>query len=121
VDYVNRFRTAAADQKQVSASALKEGKVDILIGTHRSGEQGRGMYKDLGLLIVDEEQKFGVSREGQVEAPCARRRGHAHAHRHAHPAHAASFSLMGARDLSASSARRRPTASRVSTDVAGVR
>ena len=58
VDYVSRLRTA----KQVSdiKERLKAGKIDILIGTHKIlGEAFE--FKDLGLLIIDEEQKFGVS------------------------------------------------------------
>ena len=58
VDYLSRARTAA-DTKEILAR-LKEGKIDILIGTHKL--IGKNVhFKDLGLLIVDEEQKFGVS------------------------------------------------------------
>jgi transcription-repair coupling factor (superfamily II helicase) len=57
VDYVNRFRTAA--QKTDIGKRLSEGKIDIIIGT--VAILGKKMsFKDLGLLIVDEEQKFGV-------------------------------------------------------------
>ena len=58
VEYVSRLRSA----KQISdiKKRLKEGKIDILIGTHKI--LGGGFeFKDLGLLIIDEEQKFGVS------------------------------------------------------------
>ena len=58
VDYLTRARTT----KQTTAllKDLAEGKVDILIGTHKL--IGKGVkFKDLGLLIIDEEQKFGVS------------------------------------------------------------
>ena len=58
VDYVSRLRTA----KEITdiKKRLKEGKIDILIGTHKV--LGAGFdFKDLGLLIIDEEQKFGVS------------------------------------------------------------
>ena len=58
IDYVSRLRTAKeiADIKK----RLKEGKIDILIGTHKIlGKEFE--FKDLGLLIIDEEQKFGVS------------------------------------------------------------
>ena len=58
VEYVSRLRTV----KQVNdiKKRLKEGKIDILIGTHKI--LGAGFeFKDLGLLIIDEEQKFGVS------------------------------------------------------------
>ena len=58
VEYISRLRKAA-DVKQVLEDT-KAGKVDILIGTHKL--VGKGViFKDLGLLIVDEEQKFGVS------------------------------------------------------------
>ncbi len=58
VEYISRLRTA----KQVAAIAedLKAGKIDILIGTHRL-LGGKLIFKDLGLLIIDEEQKFGVA------------------------------------------------------------
>ncbi len=58
IDYVSRLRTA----KEVSVikTRLAEGKIDILIGTHKI--LGAGFeFRDLGLLIIDEEQKFGVS------------------------------------------------------------
>ena len=58
VEYVSRLRTA----KQITdiKKRLKEGKIDILIGTHKI--LGSGFeFKDLGLLVIDEEQKFGVS------------------------------------------------------------
>jgi transcription-repair coupling factor (superfamily II helicase) len=57
IDYVNRFRTAG--QKRAIFNQLKEGKVDIVIGTHALLNKQVG-FKDLGLLIIDEEQKFGV-------------------------------------------------------------
>lgn len=57
VGYINRFRTAK--QIRETLQDLKEGKIDILIGTHRI--LGKDVvFKDLGLLIIDEEQKFGV-------------------------------------------------------------
>lgn len=58
VEYLSRARKAS----QVSAiiEDLKNGRIDIIIGTHKLiGKQVK--FKDLGLLIVDEEQKFGVS------------------------------------------------------------
>ncbi|SFZ89907.1 transcription-repair coupling factor (superfamily II helicase) [Flaviramulus basaltis] len=58
VDYVNRFRTAK--EKRETLEALEQGKVDILIGTHQLVSKNV-KFKDLGLLIVDEEQKFGVA------------------------------------------------------------
>ena len=58
VDYVNRFRTAK--EKRETLEALEAGKVDIIIGTHQLVNKNV-KFKDLGLLIVDEEQKFGVA------------------------------------------------------------
>lgn len=58
VDYVNRFRTAK--EKRETLEGLEQGKVDILIGTHQLVNK-KVKFKDLGLLIVDEEQKFGVA------------------------------------------------------------
>ncbi|UKM65413.1 transcription-repair coupling factor [Flavobacteriaceae bacterium GSB9] len=58
VDYLNRFRTAK--EKRETLEALGEGKVDIIIGTHQLVNKNV-KFKDLGLLIVDEEQKFGVA------------------------------------------------------------
>ncbi|MFY8068221.1 MAG: transcription-repair coupling factor, partial [Flavobacterium sp.] len=58
VSYVNRFRTAK--QKSETLQKLQEGKVDILIGTHQLVNKNV-VFKDLGLLIIDEEQKFGVN------------------------------------------------------------
>ncbi|WP_298649984.1 transcription-repair coupling factor [uncultured Proteiniphilum sp.] len=58
MDYLSRARTAK-EQKEILLR-LKEGAIDILIGTHRL--VGKDVqFKDLGLLIIDEEQKFGVS------------------------------------------------------------
>ncbi|MCX6393961.1 MAG: transcription-repair coupling factor [Solirubrobacterales bacterium] len=60
VDHVSRFRSAA-EQKEVVA-AFNAGKVDVLVGTHRV--LGRDIQpKDLGLIIVDEEQRFGVKQK----------------------------------------------------------
>ena len=58
IDYVSRLRTA----KEISdiKKRLSEGKIDILIGTHKVLGAGFS-FKDLGLLVIDEEQKFGVS------------------------------------------------------------
>jgi len=58
VDYLNRFRTAK--QKKETLAELAEGKVDIIIGTHQLVSKNV-KFKDLGLLIIDEEQKFGVA------------------------------------------------------------
>ncbi|MFP4844348.1 transcription-repair coupling factor [Winogradskyella sp. PE311] len=58
VDYVNRFRTAK--EKRLTLEGLEKGSVDIIIGTHQLANKNV-KFKDLGLLIVDEEQKFGVA------------------------------------------------------------
>jgi len=58
VDYVNRFRTTK--QKRETLEKLEKGHVDIIIGTHQLVNKNV-KFKDLGLLIVDEEQKFGVA------------------------------------------------------------
>jgi len=95
VDYINRFRSAKAInaiQEQV-----KSGEIDILIGTHKIVNKNIE-FKDLGLLIIDEEQKFGVKVKDQLKnfrvnvdvltltaTPIPR---------------TLHFSLMGARDLS---------------------
>ena len=57
VDFLNRFRTTA--EKKEIYEDLKNGKIDILIGTHALLSK-QIEFKDLGLLIIDEEQKFGV-------------------------------------------------------------
>lgn len=95
VEYLSRARTAA--QTRAVLKGLKEGEVNILVGTHRI--LGKDVhFKDLGLLIVDEEQKFGVSVKEKLRqlkvnvdtltmtaTPIPR---------------TLQFSLMGARDLS---------------------
>lgn len=58
VDYLNRFRTAK--EKKAILEDVKSGKIDILIGTHQIINKSIE-WKDIGLLIVDEEHKFGVS------------------------------------------------------------
>ncbi|MBD0831412.1 transcription-repair coupling factor [Aestuariibaculum sediminum] len=58
VDYVNRFRTAK--EKRETLTGVENGSVDIIIGTHQLANK-TVKFKDLGLLIVDEEQKFGVA------------------------------------------------------------
>ncbi len=58
VNYLNRFRTT--NQRKEVLSGLENGGVDIVIGTHQLVSK-QVKFKDLGLLIVDEEQKFGVS------------------------------------------------------------
>lgn len=65
VDYVNRFRTAK--EKRETLERLAEGKVDIIIGTHQLVNKNV-VFKDLGLLIVDEEQKFGVAVKDKLKS-----------------------------------------------------
>ncbi len=65
VDYVNRFRTAK--EKKETLQRLAEGKVDIIIGTHQLVNKNV-VFKDLGLLIVDEEQKFGVAVKDKLKS-----------------------------------------------------
>ena len=64
VEMVSRFRSAAENQKTLEAAAA--GKVDILIGTHRLLQRDV-RFKDLGLMIVDEEQRFGVSHKEKLK------------------------------------------------------
>jgi transcription-repair coupling factor (superfamily II helicase) len=95
VEYINRFRSSA--QQTEILKDLKEGKIDIIIGTHRLVSKDV-QYKDLGILIIDEEQKFGVNVKDKLKTlratvdtltltatPIPR---------------TLQFSLMGARDLS---------------------
>jgi len=58
VDYLNRFRTAK--ERRTVLEGLENGNVDIVIGTHQLVNKAV-KFKDLGLLIIDEEQKFGVT------------------------------------------------------------
>ena len=58
IGYLNRFRTAK--EKAQTIKELSEGKLDIIIGTHQLVNKNV-VFKDLGLLIIDEEQKFGVN------------------------------------------------------------
>ncbi|MCI9154094.1 transcription-repair coupling factor [Lachnospiraceae bacterium] len=64
VDLLCRFRTAAEQKKTVED--LKKGLVDIVIGTHRVLSKDVG-FKDLGLLIIDEEQRFGVTHKEKIK------------------------------------------------------
>ena len=95
IDYINRFKTSK--QIKDTLAKLAEGKVDIIIGTHRLVSKDV-KFKDLGLMIIDEEQKFGVSTKEKLKqmrvnvdtltltaTPIPR---------------TLHFSLMGARDLS---------------------
>ncbi|HKJ46831.1 MAG TPA: transcription-repair coupling factor [Balneolales bacterium] len=64
VDVISRFRTKA-EQKEILKKTA-EGKIDILVGTHRITSKDI-KFKDLGLLIVDEEQRFGVSAKEKLK------------------------------------------------------
>ncbi len=95
IDFINRFKPAK-EQKE-ALEKLEKGKIDILIGTHKLVSK-EVIFKDLGLLIIDEEQKFGVGVKDKLKTiklnvdtltltatPIPR---------------TLQFSLMGARDLS---------------------
>ncbi len=95
VDYINRFKTSK--EIRDSLKRLEEGNLDIIIGTHRLVSKDV-KFKDLGLMIIDEEQKFGVTVKEKLKqlranvdsltltaTPIPR---------------TLHFSLMGARDLS---------------------
>ena len=64
VDLLCRFRTASQQKKTIED--LKKGLVDILIGTHRVLSKDV-QFKDLGLLIIDEEQRFGVTHKEKIK------------------------------------------------------
>ncbi|WP_017414770.1 transcription-repair coupling factor [Clostridium tunisiense] len=64
VEMISRFRTPA--QVKATLKALKEGNVDILIGTHRILQKDV-LFKDLGLLVIDEEQRFGVTHKEKIK------------------------------------------------------
>ena len=64
IDMVSRFRSNA-EQKQ-SLADLVDGKVDIIVGTHRLLSKDV-VFRDLGLLVVDEEQRFGVSHKEKIK------------------------------------------------------
>lgn len=64
VDLLSRFRTATEQKKTLTD--LKKGLVDIVIGTHRVLSKDVE-YKDLGLLIIDEEQRFGVTHKEKIK------------------------------------------------------
>ncbi|MEY3398102.1 MAG: transcription-repair coupling factor, partial [Bacteroidota bacterium] len=95
VDYINRFKSAGKQAETLKA--LEKGEIDIIIGTH--GLVGKKVkFKNLGLLIIDEEQKFGVAVKDKLKTlrenvdtltltatPIPR---------------TLQFSLMGARDMS---------------------
>ena len=64
VDLLCRFRTPAEQKKTLTD--LTKGQVDILIGTHRVLSKDV-QFKDLGLLIIDEEQRFGVQHKEKIK------------------------------------------------------
>ncbi|MCR4788096.1 MAG: transcription-repair coupling factor [Lachnospiraceae bacterium] len=64
IELLSRFRTASEIKKTVSD--LRKGMTDIVIGTHRVLSDDVG-FKDLGLLIIDEEQRFGVSHKEKIK------------------------------------------------------
>ncbi len=65
VDYINRFRSAK--EKKEIVQKLADGKIDIIIGTHALLNKDT-RFKDLGLLVVDEEQKFGVASKEKLRS-----------------------------------------------------
>lgn len=65
VDYLNRFRTVK--ERKETLEKLASGKVDIIVGTHQLVNKNV-QFKDLGLLIVDEEQKFGVAVKDKLKS-----------------------------------------------------
>lgn len=64
VETISRF-TSTKEQKRI-LSALEAGNVDVLIGTHRL-LQSDVVFRDLGLLIIDEEQRFGVAQKEKIK------------------------------------------------------
>jgi transcription-repair coupling factor (superfamily II helicase) len=95
VDYVNRFKSSK--EKKETYKKLEEGKVDIIIGTHAIlGKDVK--FKDLGLLIIDEEQKFGVGHKEKIKT--LRTNVDALTLTATPIPRTLQFSLMGARDLS---------------------
>ena len=95
IDYINRFKTAK--EKKETLKRLEEGKINIIIGTH--GLVGKSVkFKDLGLMVIDEEQKFGV---GVKETLKTMRENIDSLTLTATPiTRTLKFSMMGARDLS---------------------
>ena len=65
VDVICRFRTQK--EQKASLERVRDGRTDILIGTHAILNQNRVAFKDLGLLIVDEEQRFGVKQKERIK------------------------------------------------------
>lgn len=67
VDMISRFKTPK--EQEVTLRRLERGDVDVIIGTHRLLSKGIA-FKDLGLLIVDEEQRFGVAQKEKLKQMC---------------------------------------------------
>jgi transcription-repair coupling factor (superfamily II helicase) len=95
VDFVNRFKSTK--EKKETYQKLAEGKVDIIIGTHAILAKDV-KFKDLGLLIIDEEQKFGVGHKEKIKT--LRTNVDALTLTATPIPRTLQFSLMGARDLS---------------------
>ncbi|RYY95873.1 MAG: DEAD/DEAH box helicase, partial [Chitinophagaceae bacterium] len=95
VDYINRFKTAK--EKKETLKRLAEGKIDILIGTHAILAKDV-QFRDLGLLVIDEEQKFGVAHKEKIKT--LRTNIDALTLTATPIPRTLQFSLMGARDLS---------------------
>jgi len=64
IDMVSRFRTR--QEQNATLASLAEGKVDIIVGTHRLLSKDV-IFRDLGLLVVDEEQRFGVTHKEKIK------------------------------------------------------
>ena len=64
IDMISRFKTAK--EQKATLQALKEGNVDVIIGTHKLVSK-QIQFKDLGLLVVDEEQRFGVAQKEKIK------------------------------------------------------
>ena len=64
VSLLNRFKTTS-ERKQI-VSGLKDGKIDAVVGTHQLLNK-KLVYKDLGLLVIDEEQRFGVNQKEKIK------------------------------------------------------
>lgn len=65
IDVINKFRSAK--EQRETLARLEMGRVDIIIGTHSLLNTKRIKFKDLGLLIVDEEQRFGVKQKEKIK------------------------------------------------------
>ncbi len=95
IDYINRFKSAR--ERKETLKKLEEGKINIIIGTH--GLVAKNVkFKDLGLMIVDEEQKFGVGVKDTLKT--LRENVHSLTLTATPIPRTLQFSMMGARDLS---------------------